>query len=396
MRASPSTARAINDRLALGLLQQHGPLTAAQLKTETGLSRPTVADLVERLGAAGLIEVVGESGAVRRGPNAKLYGIVAGRAHLAALDVRLGSVSVVVTDLLGATLAQDALPIGGDTGTGPAVDRAAALLESAARAAGPVPLHSVGIGAPGLIDPATGELRDSTGLPAWHRGLVRELQRRLPATVLVENETNLAAVAELREGAAKGRDTFVLLWLGQGIGAAVMLDGKLRQGASGGAGEIGFLPVPGAGGLPSAVDCAGGFHSLAGSAALCELASTHGLLDLATVSEGGEEAAAVATVRAALEAGEPGEPFLKEVADRLALGSAAVASVLDPGCVLLAGAVGHAGGPALAARVEERLAAMSPLRTEVRAGSLGDGAVLRGALITARDAAQDALFAPED
>ncbi|MET8708103.1 ROK family transcriptional regulator [Streptomyces californicus] len=396
MRASPSTARAINDRLALGLLQQHGPLTAAQLKTETGLSRPTVADLVERLGAAGLIEVVGESGAVRRGPNAKLYGIVAGRAHLAALDVRLGSVSVVVTDLLGTTLAEDALPIGGDTGTGPAVERAAALLESAARAAGPVPLHSVGIGAPGLIDPATGELRDSTGLPAWHRGLVRELQRRLPATVLVENETNLAAVAELREGAAKGRDTFVLLWLGQGIGAAVMLDGKLRQGASGGAGEIGFLPVPGAGGLPSAVDCAGGFHSLAGSAALCELASKHGLLDLATVSEGGEEAAAVATVRAALEAGEPGEPFLKEVADRLALGSAAVASVLDPGCVLLAGAVGHAGGPALAARVEERLAAMSPLRTEVRAGSLGDGAVLRGALITARDAAQDALFAPED
>ncbi|MFD7425394.1 ROK family transcriptional regulator [Streptomyces californicus] len=396
MRASPSTARAINDRLALGLLQQHGPLTAAQLKTETGLSRPTVADLVERLGAAGLIEVVGESGAVRRGPNAKLYGIVAGRAHLAALDVRLGSVSVVVTDLLGATLAEDALPIGGDTGTGPAVERAAALLESAARAAGPVPLHSVGIGAPGLIDPATGELRDSTGLPAWHRGLVRELQRRLPATVLVENETNLAAVAELREGAAKGRDTFVLLWLGQGIGAAVMLDGRLRQGASGGAGEIGFLPVPGVGGLPSAVDCAGGFHSLAGSAALCELASMHGLLDLATVSEGGEEAAAVATVRAALEAGEPGEPFLKEVADRLALGSAAVASVLDPGCVLLAGAVGHAGGPALAARVEERLAAMSPLRTEVRAGSLGDGAVLRGALITARDAAQDALFAPED
>ncbi|MFJ6885197.1 ROK family transcriptional regulator [Streptomyces californicus] len=396
MRASPSTARAINDRLALGLLQQHGPLTAAQLKTETGLSRPTVADLVERLGAAGLIEVVGESGAVRRGPNAKLYGIVAGRAHLAALDVRLGSVSVVVTDLLGATLAEDALPIGGDTGTGPAVERAAALLESAARAAGPVPLHSVGIGAPGLIDPATGELRDSTGLPAWHRGLVRELQRRLPATVLVENETNLAAVAELREGAAKGRDTFVLLWLGQGIGAAVMLDGRLRQGASGGAGEIGFLPVPGVGGLPSAVDCAGGFHSLAGSAALCELASAHGLLDLATMSEGGEEAAAVATVRAALEAGEPGEPFLKEVADRLALGSAAVASVLDPGCVLLAGAVGHAGGPALAARVEERLAAMSPLRTEVRAGSLGDGAVLRGALITARDAAQDALFAPED
>ncbi|MEU8562176.1 ROK family transcriptional regulator [Streptomyces cyaneofuscatus] len=389
MPASPSTARAINDRLALQLLQQDGPLTAAQLKTLTGLSRPTVADLVERLQGAGLIHVVGESGAVRRGPNAKLYGIVADRAHLAALDVRTGSVSVVVADLLGATLAEATLPIADGTGTGPAVDQAVALLERTAREAGSVPLHSVGIGAPGLIDPATGELRDSSGLPAWHRGLVRVLQQRLPATVLVENETNLAAVAEHRAGAALDRETFVLIWLGQGIGAAVMLDGKLRQGASGGAGEIGFLPVPGVAGLPSAVDCEGGFFSLAGSAAVCELAARHGI-----PGEGATEAAAVAAVRAALEAGERGEPFLDELADRLALGAAAVVSVLDPGCVLLAGAVGEAGGPALAARVEERLALMSPLRTEVRAGSLGDGAVLRGALLTARDAAQDALFAP--
>ncbi|MGA6172154.1 ROK family protein [Streptomyces sp. NPDC012600] len=391
MPASPSTARAINDRLALRLLQQDGPLTAAQLKTLTGLSRPTVADLVERLRDAGLIQVVGESGAVRRGPNAKLYGIVADRAHLAALDVRTGSVSVVVADLLGATLAEATLPIADGTGTGAAVEQSVALLERTAREAGSVPLHSVGIGAPGLIDPATGELRDSSGLPAWHRDLVRVLQERLPATVLVENETNLAAVAEHRAGAAADRETFVLIWLGQGIGAAVMLDGRLRQGASGGAGEIGFLPVPGAGGLPSAVDCAGGFFSLAGSAGICALAARHGI---GLSGQAPPDASAAAAVRTALEAGERGEPFLGELADRLALGAAAVVSVLDPGCVLLAGAVGEAGGPALAARVEERLARMSPLRTEVRAGSLGDGAVLRGALLAARDAAQDALFAP--
>lgn len=66
--ASPSTARTINDRLALQLLKDGGPLTAGQLKTLTGLSRPTIADLVERLRAAGLVAVVGESGAERRGP----------------------------------------------------------------------------------------------------------------------------------------------------------------------------------------------------------------------------------------------------------------------------------------------------------------------------------------
>ncbi|MFE7358645.1 ROK family protein, partial [Streptomyces sp. NPDC057543] len=394
MPASPSTARAINDRLALRLLQQDGPLTATQLKTLTGLSRPTVADLVERLQGAGLIRVVGEAGAERRGPNARLYGIAADRAHLAALDVRTGSVAVVVADLLGATLAEATLPIGSDTDTESAAERAAALLERTAREAGAAPLHSVGVGAPGLIDPVTGELRDTSGLPAWHRRLVRVLQQRLPATVLVENETNLAAVAEHRSGAARDRDTFVLFWLGNGVGAAVMLDGKLRRGASGGAGEIGFLPVPGTTGIPSAVNCDGGFHSLVGSVAVCELAAAHGIVVPSDTADGDKEPGAAFAVRAALAGEGDGETFLDALAERLALGAAAIASILDPGCVLLAGEVGHAGGDALAARVEERLATMSPLRTEVRAGRLGGAAVLRGALLAAREAAQDELFTP--
>ncbi|MFG3508642.1 ROK family transcriptional regulator [Streptomyces sp. NPDC047821] len=387
MPASPSTARAINDRLALRLLQEQGPLTAGQLKSLTGLSRPSVADLVERLQGAGLIQVVGEAGAERRGPNARVYGIVADRAHLAALDVRTTSVSVVVTDLLGGTLAEASLPMEGHSDQ-PAVERAVALLERTVAEAGVARLHSVGIGAPGLIDPATGELRDSTGLPAWHRRLVTVLQERLPATVLVENETNLAAVAEQREGAARDRDTFVLLWLGRGVGAAVLLDGKLRRGASGGAGEIGFLPVPGTGGLPSATGCDGGFHALSGSAAIRSLAARYGI----EAADRGEEPAGAVAVRTATAGGA--DAFLDALADRLALGAAAVSAVLDPGCVVLGGETGHAGGPGLAARVEARLAALSPVRTEVRAGVLGGAAVLRGALLTVRDAAQDALFAP--
>ncbi|MFB9401459.1 ROK family transcriptional regulator, partial [Streptomyces echinatus] len=278
MPASPSTARALNDRLALRLLQQQGPLTAGQLKQLTGLSRPTVADLVDRLTASGLITVVGESGEQRRGPNARLYGIVADRAHLAALDVRTEGVFVLVSDLVGRVRAEASVPIGGDTGTGPAVEQAVAAVESALKEAGADRLHTVGIGAPGLIDPATGDLRDSAGLPAWHRRLAAALQDRLPgARVTVENETNLAALAEQREGAARDRDTFVLLWLGHGVGAAVVLDGTLRRGASGGTGEIGFLPVPGTSGLPSATDCDGGFHSLTGAAAVVALAGECGL-----------------------------------------------------------------------------------------------------------------------
>ncbi|MFB7599893.1 ROK family transcriptional regulator [Streptomyces sp. NPDC056160] len=392
MPASPSTARAINDRLALRLLQQEGPLTAGQLKQLTGLSRPTVADLVERLTVSGLITVVGESGEQRRGPNARLYGIVADRAHLAALDVRTDSVAVTVCDLLGRELAAASVPIGPDTGTGPAVEQAVTLVERAAKEAGAERLHTVGIGAPGLIDPATGELRETTGLPEWHRRLVAALQERLPwARVIVENETNLAALAEQRDGVARGRDTFVLLWLGHGAGAAVVLDGALRHGASGGTGEIGFLPVPGTGGLPSATDCAGGFHSLAGSAAVVELAGAYGLAAAAT----GREPAAAHLVRAAVRADTPrAAEFLDVLADRLALGAASVVAVLDPGCVVLGGEIGRAGGDALAARVASRVARMSPLPTQVRASTLGGGAVLRGALLTARDSAQEILFTP--
>ncbi|MER5993662.1 ROK family transcriptional regulator [Streptomyces viridosporus] len=391
MAASPSTARAINDRLALRLLQREGPLTAGRLKQLTGLSRPTVADLVERLTAAGLVAVVGEAGEQRRGPNAKLYGIVAGRAHLAALDVRTEGVAVVVSDLVGEVLAEASVPITGEAGTGPAVERAVALVERTVREAGADRLHTVGIGAPGLIDPASGALRDSTGLPEWHRRLVDALQERLPeARVSVENETNLAALAEQRDGAAGDRDTFVLLWLGHGTGAAVILDGALRRGASGGTGEIGFLPVPGTDGLPSATDCAGGFHSLVGAAAVAELAAEHGLVTAAAA----DPAAAEAVRAAAREAGpaSAGARFLDALADRIVVGVASVVALLDPGCVVLGGEVGQAGGEALASRVRDRLAVVSPLPTEVRASALGGGAVLRGALLTARDRAQDELF----
>ncbi|PTH85403.1 ROK family transcriptional regulator [Streptomyces sp. A244] len=525
MPASPSTARAINDRLALRLLQQEGPLTAGQLKQLTGLSRPTVADLVERLTAAGLIAVVGEAGEQRRGPNAKVYGIVADRAHLAALDVRTEGVAVTVADLVGRVLAEASVPIGGDTGTGPAVEQAVTLVERVAKEAGADRLHTVGIGAPGLIDPSSGELRDSTGLPEWHRRLVATLQERLPeARVSVENETNLAALAEQRDGAARDRDTFVLLWLGHGTGAAVVLDGALRRGASGGTGEIGFLPVPGTSALPTSTDCEGGFHSLASAAAVVDLAVECGIPVAA-----GQEPSVVGVVRAAaavmreavgrvgpppgavppdrvpgvaagavssdrlpgvaagvvasdrlpeVAAGEvssdlvpealvgpvppdrlpgvaagvvpsdrlpdvaagvvapdrsPGEMaravasdqvaevvagaapsgrmpvapgaspsgdpvpaarFLDALADRIAVGVASVVAILDPGCVVLGGEVGQAGGAVLAARVQDRIARMTPLPTEVRATTLGGGAVLRGALLTARDRAQEELFAP--
>ncbi|MFC8721285.1 ROK family transcriptional regulator [Kitasatospora sp. NPDC057198] len=438
--ATPSTARAINDRLALDLLLERGPLTASDLRTLTGLSRPTVADLLERLQRSGLVAHAGESAALRRGPNARLYGLVADRAHLAGIDIRSSGVSLVVADLTGRTLGTATIAAfasapgregasgaaaaegtgaaeraGGGADAGPAsgtvngaidgdllVERTVETLLATAAEVGARELHTVAVGAPGLVDPATGMLNNSGKLPEWHTKLLTALRSRPGMEVILENEVNLAGIAEHRLGAARGRRDFALIWLGYGVGASVVLDDRLRRGASGGTGEIGFLPVPGTVGLPESTKCDAGFHSMVSSAAICALAARHGLTaepgegeDVAAEDEAGvrvedREPAAAAVVRQAVEDGADG--FLDELAQRIAVGASAICVVLDPGCLVLGGEIGQAGGPELAGRVEHHLTRLSPLATEVRAGTAGGGAVLAGAVLIAGDAVRRELF----
>jgi predicted NBD/HSP70 family sugar kinase len=131
---------------------------------------------------------------------------------------------------------------------------------------------------------------------------------------------------------------------------------------------------------------------MVGSRAVRTLAAAHGL---AAADGSGEDVdAAAGAVRTALAAGPAGEGFLDELAERIALGAAAMCTVLDPGRVVLAGEVGQAGGAELAARVADRLARLSPLRTVVQATAVDGAPILRGAVITATDAAQEDLFAP--
>lgn len=329
-------ARVINDRLALDLLLERGPLTAPQLRELTGLSRPTVSDLVERLMEGGLVEATGESGEARRGPNARLYGLVADRAHVAGVDLRREIVSVTIADITGQVVGSVTREVRGDL-----VD----LVEGAiAEAAGERVLDTVVVGAPGLVAPSDGELVSANDVPGWRPGQVGAWRRRLGMPVILENEVNLAAIAELRTGAAQGSEDFVLMWVGDGVGAAVVLGGRLRRGASGGAGEIGFLEV--------------------GGAAFC---------DLVTLSVAGS-----------LER--------TELAARLAAGAFAFVTLLDPGLVVLGGTTGHEGGDELAALVGARLRELGPAPTEVRASTVTGNAVLQGAVLTALDLARDHVY----
>ncbi len=140
-------------------------------------------------------------------------------------------------------------------------------------------LHRVVIGTPGAFDPSTGRLRYASHLPGWHSPtLLDELAAALPMPLEYDNDVNLAAVAEQRIGAARDHDDFVLLWNEEGIGAAIVIGGRLHRGWTGGAGEVGFLPVPGTPLVRNVTRAnGGGFQELAGCNAVLRIAGELGL-----------------------------------------------------------------------------------------------------------------------
>jgi predicted NBD/HSP70 family sugar kinase len=369
--ASSRTARLINDRVAYDLLLERGPLTRGQLRELTGLSGPTVSELVQRLENSGVIASVGEAGAERRGPNAVLYGIVADRAYVAGVEVSPREVRAVVTDLLGRSVGSAELTM--DRGQAPdqLLHSAVSAALADASAAGER-LRAVVVGTPGLVDPSTGDVSYVASLPTWHSNLLSGLRERLGVPVLLENEVNLVGLAEHRLGAASGQETFALLSLGDGIGVAIVLAGRLYRGASGGAGELSYL------GLGDGRS----FQAYAGGPALLEIGRRHGF----AFDRPAE------LVAAAVAAGVAGSACLDEIADRVSLGVQGLCAVIDPGFVVLAGAAGHAGGAELADRVSDRIGKLTPLPTTVVATTVDGNPVVRGAVLIALDLLRDELF----
>jgi predicted NBD/HSP70 family sugar kinase len=378
---TPRLLRALNDRAALELLLDRGPLTRAQLGELTGLSKVTASQLVERLEERGLVTRVGEQ-AGGRGPNAQMYAVVPSTAFVVGVDVGPRHVVAAAADITGAVVGRTDVAIG--AGDDPVKVVRAAVVEAAGAAGAPLErVRRVVLGTPGLVDPGTREIAFAWDLPRWHRGLLGTLRTDLGRPVAFENDVNLAAIAEAHCGAARGVGDFVLVWVGHGTGMAVVLAGRLHRGATGAAGEIGYLPVPG-GAVAREVSrrSKGSFQQLAGADAVRAVAREHGF----------RAASAADAVRAAIAAGTAGGPVLDELARRLALGVAAVGVVLDPALVVLTGDVGRAGGAPLAQRVQHEVAAIAPVSPRVVASEVPADPVLHGALLTGLDAVREEVF----
>ncbi|MEU8248549.1 ROK family transcriptional regulator [Nonomuraea sp. NPDC048916] len=371
----PRLLRRLNDRSALELLLADGPLTRAELGELTGLSKVTAGQLLARLEERGLVEVAGER-AGGRGPHAALYAVVPSSAYVAGLEVLPDSLKVGVADITGRIVVEITL---NPSDTRDPVRAVHAAVQRACATAGVdiARLHAFVIGTRGVVDPRSGDVRWSYDLPSWHVGVLASLRETLGVPVTIENDVNLVALAEHRYGAATGHDDFAVMWAGIGQGLGVMLGGRLHRGISGGAGEIGWLPVPGEP-LPADVSQpqSGSYQRLVGQSALRDLAEAHGVTGVSVADQ----------VR------HGGDAFLDEVAGRLAVGAAAVAVVLDPGLIVLSGDIGRAGGARLADKVEKAVARICPSQPRVVTTGVAGNPVLRGALVAALEQAREQVF----
>ncbi|SEQ55085.1 Sugar kinase of the NBD/HSP70 family, may contain an N-terminal HTH domain [Lentzea xinjiangensis] len=364
---SPRLLREINDRAAIETLLRSGAMTRAELEEVIGLSKPATAQLLARLEEDGMVVRTGLRGG-GRGPRAQMWAVNGGVGHVAAVALTPELIDVAIADITGSLLAEHSAPMPKDNtlrAFRETVQKAAVLAGLRLDA-----LSHVVVGTPGAVDPATGHLGFAPHLPGLvDVDLPSTLRELLGTSVSIENDINLAALEEMSSGKAVGVRNFVLFWPADEIGSAVVVNGVLLRGVTGGAGEIDSMQIPG-----------GRYGDQVDNEAIMALAATHGI-----AASSGVEA-----VAHALSTGE--RAFLSDLARRIALGLANVVCVLDPELVLLSGSVAQAGGETLCDLVAAELLELVVPRTPVQLAQITANPVRSGALHSALAVAREQVF----
>ncbi|WP_030291504.1 ROK family transcriptional regulator [Streptomyces katrae] len=393
---NPRRQRSANERLLWDRLRSGGAASRAQLARETGLSKPTVSSALAALEQAGLVREAGTH-APERGRIAVLYAPDPTAGHALGLDIGRSWLRVALADLDGTVVARSDVRNQARTANGMA-DLAVSAARGLVADSGldPDKVTQAVVGTPGVFDEDERRVRYARQLPGWSRpGLLDRIRDGLGLPVAVQNDANLAALGEYTYGVGAGSRLFVYIMIGTGLGMGIVNEGRLFTGAHGGAGEIGFLPWPGRreperatdGTADSTADStadgtADSMEDAVSAGAVVQTARAHGMTGPLTAKD----------VFDAARTGDAAAARAVELeGERLAHTVAAVSAVLDPDLVVLGGGVGR-NADLLLHTVRQTLRTLTPLRPKVAPSSLGEDAVLLGAVATALDAARDLAF----
>ena len=377
-RATPPLLKRLNERTVLEAIRTGAPISRAEISRRAGISKPTVSIALQSLVDAGLVrEALPDPG--RPSYGAVFFEPVADAALVLGLDVGARFLRGALCDLRGTVRARQDVELRDPEAED--VVEATGRLRDALVVAADLPdarIDGVVVGVPGVVD------RESDTVHLTHfeslegRPLGADLGELLGLPVTLENDINLAALGEQWQGVARGVDNFVFLSIGTGLGAGLVLRGELHRGRNGAAGEVDFALAA----LGEELDpCASAVSALAE-----RLASGNGRR---TSLEAPFEPRRIFS--AARAGDELALEVVAETARRIALHIVPIAAVADVELVVLGGGLG-ANGDLLLEPVRTLLAGWLPYPPGVVVSSLGDAAVLSGALAVGLRSALDNVF----
>lgn len=378
-RATPPLLKHLNERTVLEAIRAGAPISRAEISRRAGISKPTVSLALRSLEDAGLVR---EAQLAPRGPSygAVFYEPVPDAAFVLGLDLGSRFLRGAVADLAGRIRARQDVELRGADADG-AIAAITALHSALINGAGlPVErVDGVVLGIPGVVEAETETLRLTSPYIAGLEGRVlgTELRELVGTTVTLDNDINLAAVGERWAGVARGVDDFAFLSIGTGTGMGLVLGGELHRGNHGAAGEIDWALAGSADDFdPSA----------AGVAALAAELSWN---------EGVDPSTPPYDARDLFVAARRGDELARTIVDRIALRIAAhiapIAAVADPALIVLGGGLGM-NGDLLLEPVRMLLNQWIPYPPRVEISSLGESAVLMGAVATGLQSALDNVF----
>lgn len=364
-------------------MERTGPFTRTELIEATGLSAPTVGSLAAELIQSELLRDVG-TGPSRGGRRPAFMEFNARHGFVAAMDLGPTKTRLAVADLRGERLAYRVVPT--PPGVGPEallarlVEEVRVLLAEASVPRGR--LLAVVAGTPGAVDEDRGVVSLAPNLKGWSDvPMAAILKRALGATVIVENDVNLAVLGEHWRGAARGHDTCAFITVGTGVGAGLVIDGTLHRGHHFLAGEIGLM-------------CMGPQYAYEDFGARGCLETLVGLKALAARNPKLAERDPERWVAKLFDAAEAGDVQARRAADEAAtligIAAANLSLVLDPSLIVLGGALLSQGEP-LVREVRRVVQRIVPRSCEIVLSALDKEAPLWGCLLVAMQAARDGL-----
>jgi glucokinase len=373
----PSLLRHTNALRVLKLLRESGSCSKADLVRASGLSAPTITNVVGDLLSADLIKALGE-GESNGGRPPDIIAFKAERGCVLGIKITADSLSFLLTDLNGRELEIHEIPLAGRKTTPDAIciligEEVRRLLRKHRKKR--EQLLAVVVGVPAITNVDEGMVLSISTLENWRSVPLRaKLSKIVDCLVIVENDTNLAAQGERYCGAAQGEQSFILIHIGPNVGAGIVLGGQIYHGSQWSAGEIGYLRLPNTSRRRPTLHEFGELETVLTSAGIleswneakknsAEKMDALGVLDLAQA--GDARAEKIVQHRAGIVA---------DIVVNLSL-------ILNPGLILLEGEVGS--HPTLINAVQKQLQESEFAVTKIGAGQLGTTSVLWGGIAIA-------------